>query len=291
MRLDFHPVSLEEADRFYELWDATPQRSIDYSLVNLWGWQPQYGLQWAFAEGLCWIRQTSPCLPVLWAPVGDWKGADWDRLLEPGMDLIRVPERLEALWSGLLPGRVRSESARGQWEYLYDRKDLAELPGNRYHKKKNHLSAFVKANGEPDYRPFDERVLEDCLALQDTWCQWHDCEHSPSLLSENDAINRVLSRLQAFRGLKGGALYVKDEIVAFTLGERLDERTMGVHYEKGLNSVRGVYQTINAVFCRRDCAEVALVNRAQDLDEAGLRQAKESYLPSSFLMKHSVSIS
>ena len=78
--------------------------------------------------------------------------------------------------------------------------------------------------------------------------------------------------------------------MAFTLAERLDEATMGVHYEKGLNDIRGVYQTINNVFCLRECQDVSFINRAQDLDEEGLRMAKESYHPATFLHKFTLTI-
>ncbi len=288
--LEFHPVSLDEAERFYPYWNACPQRSIDYSLVNLWGWEQHYGLEWAFDDTLCWIRQTCPCATVYWAPLGDWNAVNWSRTLVPDMSFIRVPSMLESLWRSSLGDHLTSEAARGQFEYLYDSRELSMLPGNRFHKKKNHVSSFVRTYGEPEYHPLDDAMVEDCLALQDNWCQWHDCEHSPSLMAENDAINRVLSQYRRFRNICGGSLYIKGEIVAFSLGERLDADTMGVHYEKGLNSVRGVYQTINCVFCRRECADTRLVNRAQDLDEQGLRKAKESYHPTGFLEKYSVTI-
>ena len=49
-------------------------------------------------------------------------------------------------------------------------------------------------------------MVEDVLGLQDDWCQWHECEGSPSLQAENEAINRVLSHWNCFRGLTGGPL-------------------------------------------------------------------------------------
>ena len=291
MDLDFSPVTLDEAERFYSYWQKTPQRSIDYSLVNLWGWQQHYGLEWCFTEHLCWIRQTWPCFTAYWAPVGDWHAVDWAACLAQGpVSFIRVPEALEELWQEQLPGRISSAPARGQWEYLYAQSDLVRLPGNRFHKKKNHVSGFIRTYGEPDYHPLDDRMAEDCLALQDTWCQWHDCDHSPSLTAENDAINRVLSHYNTFHNLCGGSLYIGKDIVAFSIGERLDEQTMGVHYEKGLNDIRGVYQTINNVFCKNACTDVQWINRAQDLDEEGLRLAKESYHPAGFLHKFTVTL-
>ena len=164
----------------------------------------------------------------------------------------------------------------------------ATLPGNRYHKKRNHLRGFEKAYGI-DYRPLDDAMVEDVLGLQDDWCQWHECEDSPSLRAENEAINRVLSHWELLDGLCGGSLYVDGQMVAFSVGEALDEKTLGVHYEKGLNGFRGVYQTINACFSREAGNGFELLNRAQDLDEEGLRQAKMTYLPTDFLRKYQVS--
>ena len=122
-------------------------------------------------------------------------------------------------------------------------------------------------------------MVEDVLAVQDDWCQWHECEDSPSLQAENDAINRVLSHWDRFSGLNGGSLYVDDRMIAFSVGEKLDELSLGVHYEKGLNGFRGVYQTINCEFARHAGAGFTYINRAQDLDEEGLRQAKMTYMP------------
>ena len=132
-------------------------------------------------------------------------------------------------------------------------------------------------------------MVEDVLGLQDDWCQWHECEDSPSLRAENEAINRVLSHWELLDGLCGGSLYVDGQMVAFSVGEALDEKTLGVHYEKGLNGFRGVYQTINACFSREAGKGFELLNRAQDLDEEGLRQAKMTYLPTDFLRKYQVS--
>ena len=78
----FTPVSLEGRQQYYELWARTPQRSLDYTLANLWGWQDYYGLEWCFEDNLCWIRQTRP-YAVCWAPVGDWNAVSWAKPKPP----------------------------------------------------------------------------------------------------------------------------------------------------------------------------------------------------------------
>ena len=294
MDKNFTPVSLDGSRDFYSLWQRTPRRSLDYTLPNLWGWQEYYGLEWCFDDALCWIRQTRPRL-VCWAPVGDWSTVDWNRVLpaafsEAAHDFVRVPEELLRIWQEALPGLVDPEEDRGQWEYLYKQEELADLPGNRFHKKRNHINSYIKAYGKPDYRPLDDAMVEDVLAVQDDWCQWHECEDSPSLQAENDAINRVLSHWDRFSGLHGGSLYVDGRMIAFSVGEKLDELSLGVHYEKGLNGFRGVYQTINCEFARHAGAGFTYINRAQDLDEEGLRQAKMTYMPTDFLRKYKVRV-
>ena len=39
MNKNFTPVSLDGSRDFYDLWQRTPRRSLDYTLPNLWGWQ------------------------------------------------------------------------------------------------------------------------------------------------------------------------------------------------------------------------------------------------------------
>lgn len=287
----FAPVSLHERDRYLALVRAAPQHSMDYTFANVWGWQSCYNIHWHFDQNLCWLRQDNDT-PCYWAPVGDWNAAAFGGhpLLGAGATLIRVPEALTHILAAALPGRVFITEDRNHWEYLYSAQDLATLPGNRFHKKKNHANAFRKTYGEPQYRPIDAYVMEDVLTLEDEWCQWHECAGSPALQAENDAINRVLSHWDAIPGLVGGALYVENILVAFSVGEPLDAHTLGVHYEKARNGYRGVYQAMNMQFALRAASGYTTVNRAQDLGEEGLRQAKSSYLPVDFLRKYTVKI-
>ncbi len=294
MDAHFKPVSLKESPAYYALWEATPRRSLDYTLANLWGWQEYYGLEWYFDGRLCWIRQTRPEVRP-WAPIGDWNAVDWGAVLpcvagKTGRDFIRVPEELVQLWQKACPQLLEVREERGQWEYLYKQEELATLAGNRFHKKRNHYNSYVKAYGEPDYRGVTDAMVEDVLGVQDDWCQWHECEGSPSLLAENEAINRVLTHWDAFRGLTGGSLYVDGRMIAFSVGEKLDSETLGVHFEKGLNGYKGVYQAMNCEFARHAGAGLKWINRAQDLDEEGLRQAKMTYLPADFLRKSTVHV-
>lgn len=285
------PEGLCQRNCYLQLLEATPSRSIDYALANVWGWARYFGLEWHFDKQLCWLRQQHPT-PRLWAPVGDWTHYDFaaSPLLQQPCQLTRVPEQLALQLQSQLGARCSISEDRDQWEYIYSTDEMANLPGNRFHKKRNHVNGYQKAYGKADYRPICPAVIEDVLSLEDEWCQWHECEGSPALTAENEAINRVLAHWADMPKLVGGALYVDNCMVAFSVGEKLDESTLGVHYEKGRNGFRGVYQMMNAAFAANAGTGFEHLNRAQDLGEEGLRHAKTTYLPVSFLKKYSVEI-
>lgn len=294
--MKFYPVDWALQDVHARYWAATPVHTADCTFVNLWGWAEEYGLEWAEAHDLLWIRRTRRGgMPAsrLWMPLGDWNTVDWQAVLadtEPGTIWDRVPEALCTKLAGLAPDRVHIEETRGQWEYLYNAEALARLSGNKLHKKRNHVNGFIKAYGE-DYRSLGPDDLETLLLFEHDWCHWHECLKSPALAAENEAVLRVLPRWERLPGLLGGALYVEGQMVAFCVGEALDEKTLVVHFEKGHPDYRGVYQAINMFFAQQAGAKFELINREQDAGEDGLRQAKQSYCPCGFLVKNRICFS
>jgi uncharacterized protein len=288
MSLTFEPIRLNQQDAYARVLVVCAQPTSDYSFINLWAWADEYGLIWAWEDDLVWIQQTFP-KPAYWAPVGGWHQVDWPAVLTRHFsgtaEFTRVPEKLTELWKERVgDGRVISEPLRGHWDYLYAGADLISLKGNRYHKKKNLLNQFL-AGYAYRYEPLGPEITEKALALQTDWCTWRDCEASDMLSAENRVIEKVLKNWTRLKGLSGGALLVNDEIVAYTVAEMLGPNTLVIHFEKGNPDFKGVYQAINQMFLERFGNPDILVNREQDLDDAGLRKAKLSYNPVDFLRK------
>ena len=200
---------------------------------------------------------------------------------------IRVPEPLAGIWQARFGDRVRVESERGHWDYIYAVSDLVDLPGNRFHNKKNLLHQFEKTY-DFSYVDFGPKLIEQAMAMQEDWCTWRDCESSDLLAAENRAILRILDRWNRFDRIMGGALFVENIIVAYTLAEPLTADTLVIHFEKGCPAYKGVYQAINQMFLSRAAGGYRFVNREQDLDNDGLRKAKLSYNPVDYLRKSKV---
>jgi hypothetical protein len=287
MSLMFEPIRLNQQEAYDWVLAVCPQPTSDYSFINLWAWADEYGLIWAWENNLVWIQQTIP-EPVYWAPVGDWRKVDWPEIfsrMSGPTEFTRVPEKLAELWKESMgDGRVIAEPLRGHWDYLYASADLISLKGNRYHKKKNLLNQFMSGYTYR-YEPLGPEMTEKALSLQNDWCTWRDCEASDMLSAENRVIEKVLKNWTRLNGLSGGALLVNEEIVAYTIAEMLGAGTLVIHFEKGNPDYKGVYQAINQMFLERFGNPDILVNREQDLDDAGLRKAKLSYNPVDFLRK------
>jgi len=175
---------------------------------------------------------------------------------------------------------------RDSFDYLYLRQELAELPGNRYHKKKNRISYFA---GKHDYRieEYGERYLEGCLRLAEEWSRVRAGMESRSLLLEAEATREALGMADQL-GLAGLVVLVAGEVKAFTLGERLNRETAVCQFEKADPFLEGLYQLINREFSRLLFTDCVYVNREQDLGEPNLRESKLSYHPVELVKKYRV---
>ena len=290
MTLSFEMISLDKQNKYLDKFCRCLQKASDYSFVNLWGWSEDYGLYWAWSDDLVWIKQTIPN-EVFWAPIGSWSDIDWrrcfDKYFDESITFLRIPEELVRIWKKNLEDRIHQEDERGHWDYIYDVKELIELKGNRFHKKKNLVNQFTKKYNY-QYVPFDAKMIDMALAMQEDWCTWRDCESSEALSAENRAISRILDNWQTIYGLTGGALLVGQEMVAYTIAEQLSQGMIVIHFEKANPDYKGAYQAINQLFLEHNGDQLDFVNREQDLGDEGLRKAKLSYHPIDFLKKYRV---
>lgn len=285
----YTPVSLEGRAEYLERLAACPQKTSDYSFANLWGWREEYGLEWSFGQRMVWLRQTKPEV-ALWAPVGPWTELDWSvcpTLDEEPAVFARVPESLAETWAKARPGRVELIEGREHWDYVYSVPELINLSGNRFHKKKNLLAQFAKSYSF-EYHPLTADCSEEVLQMQLEWCQWRDDECDSTLKAENRAITRIITDWDRLPNLMGGAIRVDNHMVAYTVAEALDQDMLVIHFEKGHTRYKGIYQAINQMFLEHQGQGFSVVNREQDLGDEGLRKAKMSYNPVSFIKKFKV---
>jgi hypothetical protein len=173
---------------------------------------------------------------------------------------------------------------RDSFDYLYLREELATLPGNRFHKKKNRISYFT-ARQNYEVAIYSSQYCRGCLALLESWGQVASREAGRSLSLEVEATSEALN-LAGEIGLEGVVIMVNANVAAFALGERLNAETSVCHFEKSDPFMEGVSQLVTREFAGLLFTECRFLNREQDLGEPGLRNAKLSYHPVELVKKY-----
>ncbi len=173
---------------------------------------------------------------------------------------------------------------RDDFEYIYNSEDLINLSGKKYHSKRNHISAFTKANNW-SYEEINTGNMAEVCEMADLWLKTNERANEESLISENRSIKGMLSNFDAF-GLKGGLVRVEGKVVAFAFGSEINENTFDVHIEKALPEYRTAYAIINREFAKNALSEYKFINRDDDMGLEGLRKAKLSYYPVKLLKKY-----
>ncbi len=174
-----------------------------------------------------------------------------------------------------------AEEDRNNFDYLYLREDLATLPGKQYHKKRNLVNAFLN-NYEFEERPMRKGSVKDAFHVLDAW-------REAKGETGDYAASREALELMELLNLKGNLYYVNGRPAAYTLGEALARgRSFAIHFEKAVDSYKGIYQFVNQSFAAALPKYYVYINREQDLGDPGLRQAKMTYRPCGFVKKYQV---
>jgi hypothetical protein len=209
----------------------------------------------------------------------------------PELDVLEDLFKTHGFWknisnSVLLPAReelekrnIKIEEDRDNFDYLYLRSDLAELAGKKYHKKRNLVNSFTMS-----FQAREEKLraasVPDALKVLDNWREDKGSD------GDYEAAREALMLLEKLK-LKGSIWYINNRPVAWCLGESLARgRNFAVHFEKGIDEYKGIYQYINQAFAASLPAYYSHLNREQDLGDEGLRQAKMTYRPIGFVEKY-----
>ena len=177
-------------------------------------------------------------------------------------------EELESFY----PGRFNIEFDRDGSDYLYYSEDLINLSGKKYQPKRNHISYFEK-NYNWEYEVITNDNIPECIDMNSRWIETALAEFREDLEYEFEIIKLAFANYDAL-GLKGGLIRVDGEVIAFTVGEEMNENTFCVHFEKAFSSYRGAYPIINREFCKRELSSYKYIDREDDVGAENLRKAK-----------------
>lgn len=266
-----------------------------YSFGNLIAWGDSYSLEIAEFEGMCLMRSrghkgTSYAFP---SGKGDIKKAMLAMMEEAKAngELFRMHHVLEnniKTLEEIFPGMFEFRYDRDASEYVYSVKNMAELPGKKFHGKKGHVNAFFRKHTDVSCDPITSDNIHLCLEIAKSWLSGRDDEQG-ELQTEYNALEKSVKYFKEL-GLIGAILYADGKPVAFTLGEPLKNNTFCTHYEKTIPDYRDAFPVINNGFTKMMLLSYDFVNREEDTGSEGLRKAKLSYYPEFLLNKYSASL-
>jgi hypothetical protein len=280
---EFAPISLEMRDSLYPSLNELPDGISEFTFSNLFLFRATYGYRLSrHPEGALIVEGAKLGKSFFYVP----------GLLPPDEVLAELMGRNDYL-KNLSESQLRTEGERlaskgwliaedrDNFDYYYGKKDLAELLGKTYHKKRNLVNAF---NGAYvcESRPLTPERVGDALAVL---LEWATLKGEPGdVIASTEALERFETL-----GMSGSVYYVAGKPVGWCLGEPVAKGTMfAIHFEKGIDHYKGVYQYINQEFARGLPESFTFINREQDLGDEGLRQAKETYRPLGFVKKYRV---
>lgn len=280
--LEFKEVTITDRQTICQYLNKQENTVSELSFANMFIWRIPYQIHWAEAFGCMMASYEKNGELGISFPVGN---GDHKAALEEAMTYFKSLNRkpLFFLYSEFARDFVEThygESVQitndeGSNDYVYLTSDLIELPGKKYHQKRNHISAFYKMYPYTYERITPENIPE-CVKLFEQWYQTR--MDTPDIHDDLEAKRALFSHYQKL-GVTGGLIRVMGEVAAVDVGEPLNSDTFVVHAEFAHANLRGAFAVINQEFVRHECAEYTYINREEDMGIEGIRRAKRSYYP------------
>ena len=290
--LNFHEPTLADKPLVDAVLRTAACPTLEYNFTVQFIWKTIFHTQICVQDGFFFSMSGKEKRSFLF-PEGSGDIAHALALLDAYAKQNNIPLRFHSLspvhkatLERLYPERFDFEYVRDAGDYIYDAESLRTLKGKKLAAKRNHINRFLENCPDWSYVPITADNMADVLDMNQKWCEMMDCDSEESLKDEICSVKSALKNFEAL-GLDGGALYTGGQLVAFSLGERLNESTYLVHIEKAFADVQGAYPMINQQFVLHNADGYTLINREDDAGDEGLRKAKLSYRPVEIAEKYS----
>jgi hypothetical protein len=278
---EFVPLSLELKTQMHPRLALTPDGVSEYTFSNLYLFRRRYQYKISKDDtGIFIISGQRDGKRFFMTPCA----APQREVLE---DLFRSHDYWKGISDSILePHRVQLEQYgitvvedRDNFDYLYLKSDLAILSGKKYHKKRNLVNTFINSY-RYEQQLLTEEHIPQAIEVLDRWRQ--DKNEEADYVAAREALDRFTEL-----NMKGALYFVDGKPAGWCLGESLAKgRMFAIHFEKGIDEYKGIYQFINQAFAATLPRFFTHINREQDLGDEGLRQAKMTYRPCGFVRKY-----
>jgi len=296
--IPFKPLELSDKKNIDICLADNTFRACDFCFANLYSWQAKFKTTFAVMEQTLFIRyqdtdgQLCYTMPLGKMPLEDALLFVIKDAEENNIPLIMkcVTRRMWLCIEKAMPDVFQSVHDRDNDEYIYKTERLISLTGKKLQAKRNHINRFKAEHPDWIYFPLTTvEELNECSVMLDEWEDLNIGKAEKSLRYDYIATKIMLENFH-FLQLKGGAVRVNGNIVAFTIGEPLTKDTFVIHVEKAFAEMNGAYSIINRQFAEHEAIDFKYINREEDMGLEYLRQAKMSYYPDLILQERIVTL-
>lgn len=294
---EFKKITHADMPLIWSYLQHEPGRTTDFSYGGILMWIDYFNYEYAVVNDTLFIKglvENDRNKPAFSLPVGKMTLSESLPLLKEYCDyhdieleFSAIPEYAVKEFESLSPRFV--EELTDWADYLYNAEPLSTLVGKKMSKKRNHVNQFVAHFPNWRYEILTPDNAHRALEFMDVF----DLEGDSGEMAkaERDLSRKLINRLsEGDSELKGGILYVGDEVAAYTIGDVKGD-TLFVHVEKATRKFNGSYEMINYLFAKNCCEvnpNIKFINREDDAGDIGLRMAKESYHPVEMLKKYNI---
>ncbi|MDD7516630.1 DUF2156 domain-containing protein [Ruminococcus flavefaciens] len=292
--LEFREINIKDKDRITSALEKSQFMGCEYSFSNNMAWRRLGDSLISFYKDfyICCSFRTDDGIPHFFLPsgMGDYRAVinamkEYAEYNGKPLKIAGITDRSMQMMNEFFADKFIAETDDGDWDYIYNSSDLIELPGRKYHGKRNHLARFNELDFQ--FSMITEKDFDDCITFSAMEYNNRSSEPDHSFIAEQYAINTYFNYFNEL-GLKGGVIRIGGKVAAFTIGDKLNNNTFCVHIEKADTNFNGIYAGINNYFAREAASAYKYINREEDLGIEGLRKAKQSYHPAILLKKYIV---
>lgn len=285
----FNPVGLEDRDVINSYLSAQYNMGCEMAFGSLYIWRKAYNMQYAVIEDCLVIMSKDGNNPAgLRFPVGNGDRLRAAEIACDYMESLGEPPQFYGVTKPEVDFILKNTDSFDVTpmsvysDYVYETESLITLSGKKLHSKKNRFNKFLKTY-KYSYCPITEADKDDVLNAYGSFGEITD----KYLEAEYNSIGDVIENLSAL-DMTGAMIKVDGNIVAFSLGERLNADTAVIHVEKADTSYDGAYAAINQMFAQNAWSNYKYINREDDCGIEGLKKAKLSYRPAFMVEKFKV---
>lgn len=283
---EFKKASIEDKKEIDGILKSCSCPSLEYNFTTLFLWQDIFNMEYKIEDDILYIRSGKDKNSYLFpCGTGNLDRAVENILREENIRFHSISEENKAYLEKKAPGRFEFFERRNDGDYVYLRESLATLTGKKLSSKRNHINRFTSENPDWKYEQITSDNIEEVKEMHKKWCEIVDDGSKHGLSDESCAVRKALKYHNELQ-LSGGLIRANGQVVAFSLGDRLNDKTFLVHIEKAFANITGAYQIINREFVLHNCMDYEFVNREDDTGDESLRKAKLSYRPYEIVKKY-----